>query len=76
MSQDRGPDQYTYDVIGVELRQGKSVAWITQGGSVVLQYLYSFLFNTQTTAHPDAAHRHRAWRVVAQCCRRRLPVCR
>src|SRR2546428_3668889 len=35
MSQDRGPDQYTYatavDAMVQELRQGKSVAWITQG---------------------------------------------
>ena len=35
MSQDRGPDQYTYatavDAMVRELRQGKSVAWITQG---------------------------------------------
>src|SRR5262249_58237987 len=34
-SQDRGPDQYTYatavDAMVKELRQGKSVAWITQG---------------------------------------------
>ena len=35
MSQDRGPDQHTYatavDAMVRELRQGKSVAWITQG---------------------------------------------
>jgi precorrin-2/cobalt-factor-2 C20-methyltransferase len=35
MSQDRGPDQHTYatavDAMVQELRQGKSVAWITQG---------------------------------------------
>ena len=35
MSQDRGPDQYTYataaEAMVRELRQGKSVAWVTQG---------------------------------------------
>ncbi len=35
MSQDRGPDQYTYataaEAIAKELHQGKSVAWVTQG---------------------------------------------
>ena len=35
MSQDRGPDQYTYataaEAMAREVRQGKSVAWVTQG---------------------------------------------
>jgi precorrin-2/cobalt-factor-2 C20-methyltransferase len=35
MSQDRGPDQYTYttaaEAMVKELHQGKSVAWVTQG---------------------------------------------
>jgi len=35
MSQDRGPDQHTYataaEAMVKELRQGKSVAWVTQG---------------------------------------------
>jgi precorrin-2/cobalt-factor-2 C20-methyltransferase len=35
MSQDRGPDQYTYataaEAMARELHQGKSVAWVTQG---------------------------------------------
>jgi precorrin-2/cobalt-factor-2 C20-methyltransferase len=35
MAQDRGPDQHTYttaaEVMAKELRQGKSVAWVTQG---------------------------------------------
>lgn len=48
MSQDRGPDQYTYstavDTMASELRQGKSVAWITQGDPL----LYSTFIHLYT----------------------------
>lgn len=56
MSQDRGPDQYTYatavDTMAQELRQGKSVAWITQGDPL-LYSTFIHLYEEMRRRFPD-----------------------
>jgi precorrin-2/cobalt-factor-2 C20-methyltransferase len=56
MSQDRGPDQHTYasavDLMGQELRQGKSVAWITQGDPL-LYSTFIHLYTEMRRRFPD-----------------------
>jgi len=56
MSQDRGPDQYTYttaaEAMVKELHQGKSVAWVTQGDPLFYS-TFTYLYLEMRRRFPD-----------------------